>query len=379
MNFDYSEDQRLLQNSIERLLADHYDFEKRRHYMASDEGWSLELWSRYAEMGLLALPFAEDDGGIGGGPVESMIVMEALGRSLALEPYLATVVLGGGFLRFGGSGEQRASLIPRIAEGNLLLAFAQAEAQSRYSLADVATTARREGYQWVLNGRKHHVIHGDCADKLIVSARTGGERRDTNGLGLFIVDAHAQGVSRRGYVTQDRLRAAEVGFENVRVEADTAIGEPGKALPLIEKVVDLAIAALCAEAVGVMAQAHEITVDYLKTRQQFGTTIGSFQALQHRAADMLVMLESARSMAMYAAMMSAEPDTEARSRAISEAKVQIGSSAKFVGEQAVQLHGGIGITDEYLIGHYFRRLTMIDLLFGDTGHHLTKIADRART
>ena len=325
-------------------------------------------------MGLLSLPFAESDGGLGATAVETMLVCEAFGRALTLEPYLATVILGGGFLRLGGSPAQREAFIPVIANGSLLLAFAQAEPQSRYALHDVATSARQDGSHWVLNGRKRHVLHGGCADRLIVTARTSGERTDKSGIGLFLVDANANGISRRGYPTQDRLRSAEITFENVRVGAEGVIGEPGTALPLVERVVDTAIAALCAEAVGAMAHAHEVTLDYLKVREQFGKPIGSFQALQHRAVDMLIMIEQARSMAMFAAMMCDDPDPAERRRAISAAKVQIGRSGKFVGAQAIQLHGGMGMTEECQVGHYFRRLTMIDLQFGDDGHHLAQLA-----
>jgi pimeloyl-CoA dehydrogenase small subunit len=374
MDFDLSDDQRLLKDGIERLLGDRYDFERRKKYLAEPDGWSREQWSRYAEMGILALPFAVGDGGLGGSAVETMIVMESFGRALVLEPHFATVVLGGGFLRLGGSSAQRAGLIPRICDGSLLLAFAQAEKQSRNELADVATSARPVGNEWMLNGHKLHVLHGDCADKVIVTARVEGNRRARAGLGAFIVDARAAGVSRRGYVMQDRLRAAEIAFDDVRVGPDSVIGEPGAALPLIERVVDSALAALCAEAVGAMGRAHEITVDYLKIRRQFGTNIGSFQALQHRAVDMLIFVEQARSMAMYAAMMSDEPDALERGRAISAAKVQIGRSGKFVGEQAIQLHGGVGMTEECKVGHYYRRLMMIELLFGNTGHHLATLA-----
>ncbi len=374
MNFDLNDDQSLLKDSVERLLADRYDFEQRNKHLAERDGWSREQWRQYAEMGLLALPFAESDGGLGGSAVETMIVMEAFGRALVLEPYLASVVLGGDLLRLGGSAAQRASLIPQIADGSLLLAFAQAEKQSRYEPADIATSARLAGNEWVLNGCKHHVLHGDCADQLIVTARVSGERSDRAGVGLFIVDAQAAGVSRRGYVMQDRLRAAQITFENVRVGADAVIGEPGAMLPLIERVIDSAIAALCAEAVGAMARAYEITVDYLKVRKQFGATIGSFQALQHRAVDMLVMLEQARSMALYAAMMVDEPDALERSRAISAAKVQIGRSGQFIGEQSIQLHGGIGLTEACQVGHFYRRLTMIGTMFGDKGHHLAALA-----
>jgi len=374
MNFDLTDEQSMLKDSVERLLAERYDFDKRKNYLATADGWSRDMWQAYAEMGLLGLPFAEADGGLGGGPVDTMIIMEAIGRGLVLEPYLATVVLGGGLLRAAGSAKQRSELIPAILGGELLLAFAHAEAHSRYDLADVQTTAKRDGTGWILNGKKRFVLHGDVAQKLVVSARVAGNRRDRNGLALFLVDADAQGVSRRGYFTQDRLRAADIELSNVRVEAENVLGEPGSSLPLIERVTDEAIAALCAEAVGAMARAHEITVEYLKSRKQFGVTIGSFQALQHRAVDMLVLVEQARSMAYFATMMASETDAEERSKSISAAKIQIGKSAKFVGQQAVQLHGGIGVTEECHAGHYFRRLSMIEVLFGDTDHHLANLA-----
>jgi alkylation response protein AidB-like acyl-CoA dehydrogenase len=284
------------------------------------------------------------------------------------------VVLGGGLVRLAGSPDQRAELVPAIAEGRLLLAFAQAEAQSRYDLADVATTARRDGEAWVIRGRKRHVLHGDSADKLIVSARVAGGQGDRDGIGLFLVDAGASGVSRRGYLTQDRLRAAEIAFDDVRVGPEAALGAPDGALPVMEQAVDEAIAALCAEAVGTMAQAHELTVDYLKMRQQFGRPIGAFQALQHRAVDMLIEVEQARSMALFAAMSALERDPAERRRGVSAAKVQAGRSGKYVGGQAIQLHGGIGMTDEFHIGHFYRRLTMIDLQFGDAAHHLSGLA-----
>jgi pimeloyl-CoA dehydrogenase small subunit len=303
-----------------------------------------------------------------------MLVMEAFGRALALEPYLATIVLGGGFLRHGGSEAQKTALIPRLAEGSLILAFAHTERQSRYDLADVATTARRDGALWRIDGEKGVVLHGDSADKLIVTARTGGGRRDRDGIGVFIVDAAAAGVTRRGYPTQDGLRAAEISFSGVHVGPQDVLGEPGAALPLVERVTGEAIAALCAEAVGAMAAMHELTLDYLKTRRQFGREIGSFQILQHRAVDMLIALEQARSMAMYATMMAGEEDAAERRRALSAAKVQIGRSGRLVGQQAIQLHGGIGMTMEYKVGHYFKRVTMIDATFGDADHHLRALA-----
>jgi pimeloyl-CoA dehydrogenase small subunit len=295
---------------------------------------------------------------------------------LALEPFFATVVLGGAFLRHGGSPEQRADLIPQIADGSLTLAFAQTERHSRYDLTDISTTASRNGAAWVLDGEKGVVLHGDTADKLIVTARVGGGRRDRDGVGVFIVDGMAEGVSRRGYPTQDGLHAAEVALAGVRVDPEGVLGEPGAALPLVERVVDEAIAALCAEAVGAMASMHELTLDYLKTRRQFGREIGSFQILQHRAVDMLIALEQARSMAMFATMMAAEEDAAERRHALSAAKVQIGRSARLVGQQAIQLHGGIGMTMEYKVGHYFKRTTMIDTMFGDADYHLRELARR---
>ncbi|HET9019800.1 MAG TPA: acyl-CoA dehydrogenase family protein, partial [Acetobacteraceae bacterium] len=271
MDFDLSEEQGLLRDSIGRLIDDAYgDFEKRKAYAKEPHGFSDALWGRCAELGLLGLPFAEGDGGFGGGPVETMLVMEAIGRGLALEPYLATVVLGGGLLRLGGNANQRAAYVPRIADGSLRLGFAHAERQARYDLADVATTARREGDGFVLNGAKSLVLHGDSANMLAVSARLSGGRRDRAGLGVFLLDAEAPGVTRRGYGTQDGQRAAEVTLEGVRVPADAAIGAPGEAYALIERVVDVALAALCAEAVGAMQTLHDMTVDYLKTRKQFG-------------------------------------------------------------------------------------------------------------
>jgi pimeloyl-CoA dehydrogenase small subunit len=379
MDFDLSEEQRLLKESLDRLIADRYAFEQRKTYGQSPEGWSRELWAQYAELGLLGLPFAEEYGGSAGGPVETMIAMEAFGHALALEPFLATVVLGGGFLRHGGSAAQRTELIPKIADGTLTLAFAQTERHSRYDLADISTVAVRDGATWVIDGEKGVVLHGDSADKLIVTARVGGGQRDRDGVGVFIADSKAAGVSRRGYPTQDGLRAAEITLAGVRVGPEGVLGEPGAGLPLVERVVDEAIAALCAEAVGTMTAMHELTVDYLKTRRQFGREIGSFQILQHRAVEMLIALEQARSMAMFATMMAAEEDGAERRNALSAAKVQIGRSGRLIGQQAIQLHGGIGMTMEYKVGHYFKRVTMIDTMFGDADHHLRELARRGRS
>ncbi|WP_027170202.1 acyl-CoA dehydrogenase [Mesorhizobium sp. WSM3224] len=374
MNFDLSDEQRLLQDSVERLIADWYTFDHRRSYQEDKAGYSEAMWARYAELGLLALPFAEKHGGFGGGAIDIMTVMEAFGKALILEPYFATVVLAGGVLRYGASEQQKMDIIPQIAKGSMKLAFAYAEPQSRYDLFDVETKATRDADGWTLNGAKGLVLCGDAADKIVVTARTAGDTRDTDGIGLFLVDAEAPGLARRGYATQDGLRAAEITLHNVPVRFAQVIGDPAGSLPIISRVADEAVAALCAEAVGCFIKMQTITVDYLKTREQFGRKIGTFQVLQHSAVDILVELEQSRSMAMYAAMMVSECDATKRERAVSAAKVQIGRSAKAIGHQSIQLHGAIGMTMEYSIGHYFKRAAMIERLFGDGDHHLRRLA-----
>jgi len=376
MDFDLSEEQRLLKDSVDGLLASSYDFEQRKKYAGEKNGWSRAVWGKLAEQGLLGLPFAEADGGFGGGAVETMIVMEALGRALVLEPYLATVVLGGGFLRHGASAAQKAAILPGVIEGSKTLAFAQLEKNSRYDLNDVSTTAKKKGAGFVIDGEKCVVLHGDSADTLIVTARTAGGQRDRDGIGVFLVPASAKGVAIKGYPTQDGQRAADITFSGVEVGADAALGDPAKGLPLIERVVDEARIAMCAEAVGAMDESLKTTVEYLKTRKQFGVPIGTFQTLQHRAADMFVFLEQARSMAMFATMAASLENAEARANAVAAAKVQIGKSLKFVGQQAIQLHGGIGMTMEAKIGHYFKRLTMIEATFGDTDYHLRRVSEQ---
>jgi pimeloyl-CoA dehydrogenase small subunit len=375
MDFDLSEEQRLLKESIDGLLTDSYDFEQRKKYMKEKGGWSKAVWDKLAEQGLLGLPFAEEDGGFGGGGVETMIVMEALGKALVLEPYLATVVIGGGFLRHGGSAEQKAAHVPGIVDGSKTFAFAQLEKNSRYDLHDVATTAKKKGAGWVIDGEKFVVLNGENADMLIVTARTRGERRDRGGIGVFLVPANAKGVTKKSYPTQDGLHAADISFTGVEVGADAAIGDPENALPLIERVVDDARIALCAEAVGLMDESLKTTVEYIKTRKQFGVAIGTFQSLQHRASDMFVALEQARSMSLFAAMAMDFDDPKERAKAIAAAKVQIGKSGKFVGQQSIQLHGGIGMTQEAKIGHYFKRLTMIENTFGDTEYQTRRVSE----
>jgi pimeloyl-CoA dehydrogenase small subunit len=375
MDFDLTEEQRLLKESVDGLLTDAYDFEQRKKYMKEKGGWSKNIWGKFAEQGLLGLPFAEDDGGFGAGAVETMIVMEALGRALVLEPYLPTVVIGGGFLRHGGSVAQKQALIPGIIEGDRTFAFAQLEKNSRYDLADVTTSAKKKGEGWVIDGEKFVVLNGEQASTLIVTARTKGAPQDRSGTGVFLVPAGAKGVAKKGYPTQDGLHAADITFTGVEVGSDAVIGDPENALPLIERVVDEARTALCAEAVGLMDESLQATVEYLKTRKQFGVPIGSFQTLQHRAADMFVAVEQARSMSMFATMACDFDDAEARATAVAAAKVQIGKSGKYVGQQSIQLHGGIGMTMEAKIGHYFKRLTMIENTFGDTDYHLRRVTE----
>jgi pimeloyl-CoA dehydrogenase small subunit len=366
MDFDLTDEQRLLADSVNRFVADRYgDFEKRQAYRAEPRGYAAANWSAMAEMGLLGLPLPEDQGGFGGGPVETMLVMEAFGRGLVVEPYLASIVLGLGLLRRAGGD---AALVEQVAAGAATLAFAHQERQARHDLHDIATTARRDGDAWVLDGAKGVVLQGDSADRILVSARIAGARRDRVGIGLFLLDSAAPGVTRRGYATQDGLRAAEIVLEGALA---TLLAED--ALPLIELVADEAIAALCAEAVGAMETLRDLTVDYLKTRQQFGQPIGNFQALQHRAADMLVATEQARSMTMYAAMMVRQPDAAARGTALSAAKALVGRLADQLGKEAIQLHGGIAMTEEYKAGHYFKRLAMLGVLLGDVDHHLRRV------
>ena len=378
MDFELTDEQRLLRESIDRLLADHYSFAQRRGYLAQPEGWSRALWSRYAEQGLLGLPFAEEYGGFGGGPIEIMLVMEAFGRALALEPYLATVVLGGTALRLAGSEAQQSAILPQVAEGSMTLAFAHGERQARYDLSNVLTTAKSTARGWVLDGAKSVVAHGDGADRLIVSARVSGERDDPNGIGLFLVDGKASGVARRSYPMRDGTRAAEIALSGVEVARADALSEPGKAFPIIERVVEAGIAATSAEAVGAMETMHALTLEYLKTRQQFGKPIGQNQVLQHRSAEMLIALEQGRSMAMLAAMTVDEPDDEERAHNIAMAKVGVGQASRFVAQNAVQLHGGIGMTEEYAVGHYFRRCMVIEHSFGDTAHHLSRLAEQVQ-
>jgi pimeloyl-CoA dehydrogenase small subunit len=375
MDFTLSDEQRLLKDSVERLLADRYAFDQRKNYLKEPHGWSTALWSQFAELGLLGLPFAEEYGGFGGGAVEIMLVMEAFGRALVAEPYLATVVLGGAAIRLGATDAQKSAILPAIAEGRMKLAFAHGERQARYDVTDVMTTAHHGGQGWVLDGAKSVVTHGDCADKLIVSARNAGERDADHGITLFLVDANANGVTRRGYAMRDEQRAAEVSLSSVEVSQDAVLGEVGEGLSIIKRVIEAGIAATAAESVGAMEALHAMTLEYSRTREQFGKPIGTYQVVQHRLAEMLMSLEQGRSMAMLAAMMVDEPDANEREHNIAMAKVGIGQAGRFVSQNAVQLHGGIGMTEELAVGHYFRRCMVIERLFGDTAHYLARLAE----
>ncbi len=375
MDFSYSEIQQALQDSLRRFLAKEYDFEKRRHISRSAAGYSKEHWKALAELGVLGLGVPEAHGGMGGSPVDTMLVMESFGRAMVLEPYLPTVVLCGGLVRDLGSEAQQAAVLPAIAMGELILAFAHYEQGSRYALESVTTQAKRAGDGYVLTGAKSVVLAGAQADKLIVSARTAGGVRDGAGVSLFLVDREAPGVTVHGYVTQDGGRAAEVKLADVRVGADALLGQEGAALPAIERAVDLGIAPLCAEPVGAMNALLETTREYLKTRKQFGVPIGKFQALQHRMADMLIATEQARSMAIVAAVKVQSEGAAERRRMVSSAKALVGQSARYVGQQAVQLHGGMGVTDELAAAHLFKRLTVINITFGDVDHHLAQVSD----
>jgi pimeloyl-CoA dehydrogenase small subunit len=375
MDFETSDDQRLLLESVSRMLTDNYSFAQRKTYLACPEGYSPEMWARFAELGLLGLPFSEEYGGFGGGAQEVMLVMQAFGRVLVLEPFLATVVLCGTAIKAAGTDAQKSALLPAIAEGGLKMAFAHGERQARYDLTDVVTTATRQGAGWVLDGSKTVVQHGDIADKLIVSARTSGDRYDEDGITLFLVDAAAQGVARRGYATRDETRAADISLSNVSVSDADVIGQVGKGLAIIEKVIEAGIAATSAEMVGAMEAMNEMTLEYSKTRVQFGQPIGTYQVVQHRMADMFMVQEQGRSMAMLATMSVDNEDDAERRHDFALAKVGVGQAGRYVSQSAVQMHGGIGMTEEYAVGHYFRRCMVIERLWGDPAYYLRRLAD----
>ena len=372
MDFSLNEEQQLLKDSVDRFVRENYGLADRRKLVASPDGFGRDNWRIMAELGWLGAALPEAYGGTGGGPVETMVIMEGFGRGLVVEPYFASVVLGGSLILQGGTDAARREILPELAEGRIQLAFGFAERQSRYDLFDVETKAAKSGSGYLLSGHKGVVLHGGGADKIVVSARTAGARREKAGITLFVVDADAAGVSRRAYQTVDGLRAAEVTLENVEVPADAVIGSVDGGMPLIEDAARRGIAALAAEAVGIMDTMQSLTNDYLKTRQQFGRPLGKFQALQHRMVDILIACEESRSAALIATLRLEDEDASRRDKAVAAAKVKIGQSARFIGQSAIQLHGGMGMTDEMQISHYFKRLTMIDLMFGDHAYHLKR-------
>ncbi len=373
MDFSFTEEQTLLRNLVQSFIQDNYDFDTRMKIIRSDAGMDSGIWKQFAELGLLAAPFSEAMGGLDGGPIDIMVIMEELGRGLVVEPYLPTVVLCGGILSRHASDAQQQTHLPALIGGESIWALAYNEPQGRFSAADITTSAKADGKGYVLNGAKAVVLGGPWADKLIVSARTGGKQRDGDGVSLFIVDKSAKGVSTQDYPTVDGGRASEVTLENVKVDADALIGKAGKGLPILDEALDHGIGALCAEAVGQMKMLNDATVEYCKTRKQFGVPIGSFQVLQHRMVDMFMEYEQSVSMTYMVNMKLAESESE-RKKAAAGAKVQIGKSSRFIGQQAVQLHGGMGMTEELNVGHYFKRLTMIDTQFGNVDHHLKRFA-----
>jgi alkylation response protein AidB-like acyl-CoA dehydrogenase len=378
MDFRLTEEQLALQETLRRFIDKEYGFEQRRSLARSPLGYSAQAWAQYAELGLLGLPYPEEFGGVGGSGVDVMAVMELLGRGLLLEPYVSTVVLCGGLLRDAAAHGIKAALLPQIAAGKLKIALAAHEASGRYELAHVASSAVRAGNGWRLTGHKAVVLDAPSADFFLVSARSSGRETDAAGISLFLVRRDAPGLTLRGYPTQSGGRAADLQLQDVPVGDDALVGAPGSALPIIERAVDQGLAALCAEAMGIVSALNEATLHHLKTRRQFGTPIGSFQALQHRMVDMYIAAEQARSMTIIAAIHATSDDAAARRRAISGAKAYIGEAARFVGQQAVQLHGAMGVVDELNVSHYFKRLTMIDMTFGDAGHHLGRFSDALR-
>lgn len=373
MDFNFTEEQTMIRDSLERLIREQYDFETRRKFVESDTGFNSKFWGQISELGLLMAPFSEEDGGLGGGPVDAMVVMEEFGKGLVVEPFIPSVVCGGGFLK-RGSKAQKEEFLPGLMAGENIFAFAYAEPRGRYNLADLETTAAKDGAGFVLNGHKAVVIGAPWATHLIVTARTSGGRRDANGVSVFVVAKDAAGVTCRDYPTVDGRRASEVTFNNVALGAEAVIGDIDNGLPMVELVVDEATAAVCAEASGAMRVANAQTIEYSRNRKQFGTPIGKFQVLQHRMADMFMELEQSISMT-YMATIRLSDDPVTRQMAVSAAKTRIAQSGRFIGQAAVQIHGGMGVTDELAIGHYFKRLSIIEGEFGSADHHINRFSN----
>ncbi|MGI9236769.1 MAG: acyl-CoA dehydrogenase family protein [Woeseiaceae bacterium] len=373
MEFSLNEVQEMLADSIDKFIENEYPFDRRQTYSASDPGYSNEVWKMIAELGWTAVPFSEDDGGFDGNQIDIMVIMQRFGRGLVVEPYLANIIMAGGILKRLGDSQQKERWLQPIMAGELHATLAFAEPQSRYDLANIETTAATAGDGWTINGRKAFVINAGTSDLIIVPARTAGDSLDQQGVTLFAVPSDADGVTLNAYHTVDGMRAAEVTFNDVRVASDSVLGEIGDGFDALDATIDDAILAVCAEGVGIMQVLKDKTVEYSKSRSQFGVPIGSFQALQHRMVDMLTACEQAQSLLLWTAMTSAAGDDQAK-RATSSLKYLVSSSGQHVGEEAVQLHGGMGVTWELDVAHYFKRLTAIAQIFGDADWHLDRLA-----
>ncbi len=371
MEFTLSDEQILFQESVASFVAKEYDADKRCALTQSEDGFSRAHWAHFAELGWLSLAIDEADGGLGGTALDTAVLMEGFGRGLLLEPYLSNMVMGAGVIGLAASEGQKSAVLPALGGGELLLSFAFAEPRARYDLAMVTSEAVKGDGGYVLNGHKSVVLHAASADKIIVSARTAGKVNDANGISLFLLERAAPGLSLQAYATIDGGRAAEVMLADAKGEL---LGEEGGALAIIEAVIDRALIALCAEAVGIMQTLIEMTRAYLDSRKQFGVPIAKFQVLQHQLVDMYMAHKLSKALTYRAAAAIGSADSAARARAASAAKVQIGKAGKLVGQQAVQLHGGMGMTDELPLGHYFKRLSMIETLFGNTDHHRRRFA-----
>jgi len=377
MDFSFSEEQGLLQDSIQRYIQNSYPFDARQKILKSEEGFSRENWATFAELGWLALPFKEASGGFGGSAVETMIMMEEFGKGLVVEPYVSTVIMAGSVIEAGGTTEHIEGVLADIIAGTKFASLAYVEPQARFNLADVTTTAKVEGDGYVINGFKGVVLGGPSADVLVVPVRTSGDQKDESGITLFLVEASADGISKRDYPTIDGFQASEINLDQVSVAASAVLGEVDKGLGLLELGINSGILAVGAEAVGAMEVLYKTTVEYCKTREQFGQPIGKFQVLQHRMVDMFMEHEQAKSLLYMAALRMSEGDEIEALKAVSALKVQIGKGGRFVGQNAIQLHGGMGMTDELNVGHYFKRLTAIETLFGNVDHHLKKYSQVA--
>ena len=371
MNFNLSEEQNMLKDSVARFVRDEYDFDSRRANAASDLGFNPKNWQTFAELGWLSIPFDEAHGGFGGGATDVMAVMEEMGKGLVVEPFIATVLMFGGLLNKSGNAALQDANIEKIIDGSLQGAFGYLERQSRFELADVKTTAKRDGGDFILNGEKTVVSNGAAANKVVVSARTSGDQCDEAGITLFLIDTDAQGVERTSYRLMDGQLVANIKLTDVRVAADHVLGDVDQGYVLIEAVVSDVIIALCSEALGIMQKLIETTIEYTKTRQQFGVAIGSFQALQHRMVDMFMAGEQAKSI-LYRAVCAAESGADDLAKNIAALKVMIGRNGKLIGDEAIQLHGGMGFTDELDVGHYVKRLMMINTTFGDADYQQQK-------